>query len=63
MTSTMRLSYSIPGLANDDDGEVNMFKQYKSLSQAFFTKYQEQTGISATTAQKPAPFVSSLLLR
>ncbi|XP_035436887.2 cilia- and flagella-associated protein 251 isoform X2 [Spodoptera frugiperda] len=56
MTSTMRLSYSIPGLANDDDGEVNMFKQYKSLSQAFFTKYQEQTGISATTAQKPAPF-------
>ncbi|XP_022820002.1 cilia- and flagella-associated protein 251-like [Spodoptera litura] len=55
-----RMYSSMPALSYSDndnaDNNSNMFRQYKSLSQAFFTKYQEQTGISPATAQKPAPF-------
>ncbi|KAH9634791.1 hypothetical protein HF086_012205 [Spodoptera exigua] len=57
-----RLSSSVPRLPNSmakmsfsDNDAGDMFKQYHSLSQHFFDKFQGQTG-STPIIQKPAPF-------
>ncbi|KAF9408495.1 hypothetical protein HW555_011852 [Spodoptera exigua] len=60
--SMPRLSSSVPRLPNSmakmsfsDNDAGDMFKQYHSLSQHFFDKFQGQTG-STPIIQKPAPF-------